>query len=70
MGNYKKEQSRKARDGDDGMRNVRLKGENFYRDRKKVQKLSMYKEGKAVRNARGDIVSPVAPNHHLPFNLI
>lgn len=58
MGNYKKEASRKGREGtNDGMQNVRLKGENFYRDRKKVQKLSMYNEGKAQRDKYGEIVS-------------
>lgn len=58
MGNFKKEKSRKAREGtNDGMQNVKVKGENFYRDRKKVEKLNMYKEGKAIRNKRGDIVS-------------
>ncbi|KAI5809762.1 nucleolar GTP-binding protein 2 [Peziza echinospora] len=60
MGNFKKEASRKERSKKagpgDGMANVRLKGENFYRDAKKVKKLNILKEGKAIRNAQGDIL--------------
>ncbi|KAH6976924.1 NUC091 domain-containing protein [Ilyonectria sp. MPI-CAGE-AT-0026] len=57
MGTGKKEASRRARQGKggDGLNNVRTKGENFYRDAKKVKTLSMYKEGRAQRNANGDI---------------
>lgn len=36
--------------------NLKLKGENFFRDAAKVKRLNMYKEGRATRNARGDIV--------------
>ncbi|WPG97662.1 nucleolar GTP-binding protein 2-like protein [Acrodontium crateriforme] len=58
MGTGKKEAARRTRQGkdNDGMANVRTKGENFYRSAKRVKSLNMFKEGKAVRNARGDIV--------------
>ncbi|KAJ5480706.1 Nucleolar GTP-binding protein 2 [Penicillium diatomitis] len=57
MGTGKKEASRKVRQGkvNDGMGNVKLKGENFYRDAKKIKTLNMFKDGKARRNAAGDI---------------
>ncbi|KAJ5222381.1 uncharacterized protein N7469_008621 [Penicillium citrinum] len=57
MGTGKKEAARKERQGktDDGMGNVRTKGENFYRSAKKVKHLNMFKDGKARRNAQGDI---------------
>ncbi|KAF2402667.1 nucleolar GTP-binding protein [Trichodelitschia bisporula] len=57
MGTGKKEASRKERQGKtgDGMANVKTKGENFYRDAKKVRSLNRLKEGKAQRNARGEI---------------
>ena len=59
MGTYKKERARKERTTSrgDGMQNVKVKGENFYRDAKKVKKLNILKEGKPIRNKRGDIVS-------------
>jgi hypothetical protein len=38
------------------MSNVKVKGENFYRDAKKVGRLNMYKEGKPIRNKNGDIL--------------
>lgn len=59
MGTGKKEATRRARTAapsDKGLGNVRVKGENFYRDAKKVKKLNMYKEGKPRRNAAGEIV--------------
>lgn len=40
----------------DGMANVKVKGENFYRDAKKVAQLNMFKEGKPIRNRNGDIL--------------
>lgn len=57
MGTGKKEGARRERQGKtgDGMSNVRTKGENFYRSAKKVKTLNMFKQGKAERNARGDI---------------
>ena len=59
MGNFKKEKSRRGREADskpDAMSHVKVKVENFYRDAKKVKKVNMYKEGKPVRNAKGDII--------------
>ncbi|KAF2751897.1 NGP1NT-domain-containing protein [Sporormia fimetaria CBS 119925] len=57
MGTHKKEANRKVRQGKtgDGMGNVKVKGENFYRDAKKIKTLNMFKDGKAQRNAAGDI---------------
>lgn len=61
MGNGKKEKSRRAKEMASGppqpsFGNLRVKGENFYRDAKKVKKLNMYNGGKAQRNAKGEIV--------------
>ncbi|KAH3900779.1 probable Nucleolar GTP-binding protein 2 [Saccharomycodes ludwigii] len=56
MGTGKKEKQRRIRQGDVRDGNLRVKGENFYRDAKRVQFLNMYKGGHAVRNAKGDIV--------------
>ncbi|KAH0538275.1 GTPase required for pre-60S ribosomal subunit nuclear export and maturation [Glutinoglossum americanum] len=39
----------------DGMSNVKTKGENFYRNAKKVKTLNMFKGGRAQRNASGEI---------------
>ncbi|PNS16241.1 hypothetical protein CAC42_6348 [Sphaceloma murrayae] len=57
MGTAKKEANRKVRQGKtgDGMANIKIKGENFYRNAKKLKTLNMFKEGKAQRNADGDI---------------
>ncbi|KAK2774283.1 GTPase required for pre-60S ribosomal subunit nuclear export and maturation [Emmonsiellopsis sp. PD_33] len=57
MGTGKKEATRRERQGKtgDGMANVRTKGENFYRSAKKIKTLNMFKDGKAQRNANGDI---------------
>ncbi|KAF5099885.1 hypothetical protein D0Z00_001477 [Geotrichum galactomycetum] len=55
MGTGKKEKNRRIREGNTKDGNLRVKGENFYRDAKKVKKLSMYKEGRAQRNAKGEI---------------
>ncbi|KAH7119961.1 NUC091 domain-containing protein [Dendryphion nanum] len=57
MGTHKKEKNRKEREGKtgDGMANVRVKGENFYRSAKKVKVLKRLTDGKAQRNAAGDI---------------
>jgi nuclear GTP-binding protein len=59
MGTAKKEKNRRAREGSD-MANVKVKGENFYRDAAKVKKVNMYKDGKPVRNSKGDIVKAAA----------
>lgn len=63
MGTFKKENARRTRDQSTNSGNgpvlktgnLHVKGENFYRDAAKVKKLSMYKSGRAQRNARGDI---------------
>ncbi|KAJ4374315.1 GTPase required for pre-60S ribosomal subunit nuclear export and maturation [Neocucurbitaria cava] len=57
MGTGKKEASRKERQGKtgDGMGNVKTKGENFYRSAKKVKVLKRLTDGKAQRNAKGDV---------------
>jgi nuclear GTP-binding protein len=57
MGTQKKEKNRKEREGKtgDGMGNVKVKGENFYRTGKKVKVLKRLTDGKAQRNAKGDI---------------
>ncbi|KAL4885526.1 NUC091 domain-containing protein [Aspergillus karnatakaensis] len=57
MGTGKKEATRRVRQGKvgDGMANVRTKGENFYRDAKKVKHLNMLKDGKPRRDAEGNI---------------
>ncbi|KAI9931103.1 hypothetical protein ASPWEDRAFT_34366 [Aspergillus wentii DTO 134E9] len=57
MGSGKKEANRKERQGKvgDGMGNVRTKGENFYRDAKKLKTLNMFKDGKAQHDAQGNV---------------
>lgn len=54
MGTGKKEKSRRARQGKS--KDDEVKGQNFYRDAKKIKRLNMYKDGKPRRNADGDIV--------------
>lgn len=56
----KKEKLRRTREGDKRDGNLRVKGENFYRDAKKVKHLQMYKTGRAVRNAKGEIIQAAA----------
>lgn len=56
MGTQKKEKSRRTREGDLRDGNLRVKGENFYRDAKKVKHLSMYKSGRATRDTKGNII--------------
>lgn len=63
MGKAKKEKNRRAKESatsSDGIANVKVKGENFYRDATKVKKVNMYKEGKPVRNAKGEIIKAAA----------
>lgn len=60
MGTQKKEKSRRVRQNDVRDGNLRVKGENFYRDSKKVKHLQMYKTGRAVRNAKGEIIQAAA----------
>ncbi|KAK6464625.1 nucleolar GTP-binding protein 2, partial [Scheffersomyces coipomensis] len=56
MGTQKKERQRRVRENDTRDGNLRVKGENFYRDAKKVKHLNMYKSGRATRNAKGEII--------------
>ena len=58
MGTGKKEATRRVRqgnDGKDGMGNIRVKGENFYRSGKRVKQLNIWKEGRAQHNAAGEV---------------
>ncbi|CAN8101429.1 unnamed protein product [Discula destructiva] len=56
MGGFKKEASRRVRDGTDkGGVNFKIKGENFYRTAKKVKQLNVLKESGPTRNAEGNI---------------
>ncbi|KAI8096430.1 NUC091 domain-containing protein [Halteromyces radiatus] len=59
MGQFKKEKNRVSRDkagGDDRASNLRVKGENFYRDAKKLKYINMLKGGKAIRDSKGNII--------------
>ncbi|CAR21351.1 Nucleolar GTP-binding protein 2 [Lachancea thermotolerans] len=56
MGTGKKEKQRRVRQNDTRDGNLRVKGENFYRDAKKVQFLNMYTDGKSIRNKKGDLI--------------
>ncbi|KAI1423188.1 NGP1NT domain-containing protein, partial [Xylaria sp. FL1777] len=57
MGTGKKERNRLSREGKTGsMDNVKIKGENFYRDAKKVRALNIRKDLGPRRNADGKIV--------------
>lgn len=60
MGTQKKEKQRRIRENDVRDGNLRVKGENFYRDAKKVKHLNMYKQGRAIRNAKGEIIKAAA----------
>ncbi|MCH0629676.1 hypothetical protein JNB11_06850 [Kocuria palustris] len=60
MGTQKKEKQRRVREGDTRDGNLRVKGENFYRDAKKVKHLNMYKQGRAIRDAKGNIIKAAA----------
>ncbi|KAI0456277.1 NGP1NT domain-containing protein [Xylaria acuta] len=57
MGTGKKERNRLSREGKTGsMDNVKIKGENFYRDAKKIRALNIRKDHGPRRNAEGKIV--------------
>ncbi|SCU92531.1 LAME_0F00364g1_1 [Lachancea meyersii CBS 8951] len=56
MGTGKKEKQRRIRQNDTKDGNLRVKGENFYRDGKKVKFLNMYTDGKSIRNKKGDLI--------------
>lgn len=60
MGTQKKEKQRRVRQNDTRDGNLRVKGENFYKDAKKIKRLNMYKQGRAKRNAQGEIVKAAA----------
>lgn len=62
MGKFKKEASRKQRDGKvgDGMANVKVKGENFYRSAKKAKQLKILTGGTAQHNAAGKVTKAAA----------
>ena len=62
MGKFKKEESRKKRDGtvSDGMANVKVKGENFYRSAKKAKQLKILTGGIAQHNAAGKVTKAAA----------
>ncbi|PFH55012.1 hypothetical protein XA68_11081 [Ophiocordyceps unilateralis] len=76
MGIAKKESNRRARRGqkDDSLENVRVKGENFYRDARKAKVLSMYNEGRMQRNSQGNITKAASyqsrdvPSAHIEPN--
>ncbi|KAI5853593.1 nucleolar GTP-binding protein [Tricharina praecox] len=64
MGNFKKEKSRRDRSSTagDGMANVKTKGENFYRDAKKVKRVNDLRDtGGAKFNRDGSKVVQAAP---------
>ena len=60
MGKAKKEKNRIAKDqegaGPVKVGNLKVKGENFYRDAKKVKFVNMLKGGKAIRDSKGKII--------------
>lgn len=63
MGKAKKEKNRiaKERNQNGGAplgNNLKVKGENFYRDAKKVKFVNMLKGGKPIRNVKGKIIKP------------
>ncbi|KAI5804504.1 GTP-binding protein [Geopyxis carbonaria] len=64
MGQFKKEASRRGRDPakSDGMANVKVKGENFYRDGKKAKQLKLLRDtGEGKRNKDGSKIVQAAP---------
>lgn len=60
MGTQKKEKQRRVRQNDTRDGNLRVKGENFYRDAKAVKHLNMYRGGKAVHDAKGNVIRAAA----------
>ncbi|KAF9577819.1 GTPase required for pre-60S ribosomal subunit nuclear export and maturation [Lunasporangiospora selenospora] len=57
MGQLKKEKNRVANTGgSNGLGNVKVKGENFYRDAKAAKQVQLLKGGRAVRNAQGKVI--------------
>ncbi|KAI1321030.1 GTPase required for pre-60S ribosomal subunit nuclear export and maturation [Mortierella claussenii] len=61
MGQLKKEHNRvKAAGGSNGLGNVKVKGENFYRDAKAAKQVQLLKGGRAIRNAQGKVIKAAA----------
>ncbi|KAF9189971.1 GTPase required for pre-60S ribosomal subunit nuclear export and maturation [Haplosporangium sp. Z 767] len=61
MGQLKKEHNRvKASGGSNGLGNVKVKGENFYRDAKAAKQVQLLKGGRAIRNAQGKVIKAAA----------
>lgn len=58
MGKAKKEANSAKRA--ESIPGTRLKGENFYRDAKKVKYANMLKSGKAIRDRKGKIIKAAA----------
>ncbi|KAF9576540.1 GTPase required for pre-60S ribosomal subunit nuclear export and maturation [Mortierella alpina] len=57
MGQLKKEHNRvAAAGGSNGLGNVKVKGENFYRDAKAAKQVQLLKGGRAIRNAQGKVI--------------
>lgn len=59
MGAHKREKEKKTTSLSSQLKkpgNLKVKGENFFRDARKVKRLNMYKEGRAKHNAKGDVV--------------
>ncbi|KAI9656336.1 MAG: GTPase required for pre-60S ribosomal subunit nuclear export and maturation [Bathelium mastoideum] len=63
MGTGKKESARRERQGkvNDGMGNVRTKGENFYRSPKKVRTLNIARKGGEIQRNREGKITKAAP---------
>ncbi|KAI9688953.1 MAG: GTPase required for pre-60S ribosomal subunit nuclear export and maturation [Bathelium mastoideum] len=63
MGTGKKESARRERQGkvNDGMGNVRTKGENFYRSAKKVRTLNIARKGGEIQRNREGKITKAAP---------
>ena len=71
MGKAKKEVNRRANDPKTTSRITKpLKGENFYRDAKKVKMANMLKSGRPTRNADGEIIKPAAYQSRLPSGTV
>lgn len=56
MGTFKKEKTRRVRQNDVKDGNLRVKGENFYRDGKRVKFLNMYTGGQKIINSKGTLI--------------
>ncbi len=76
MGKGKKEANRRktaaGKSEPSGIRdgNLRMKGENFYRDRTKLKQLQMLKDGRPKRNSKGKIVKAASFLESKPENAV